>query len=112
MSGKQNLKKSNILKRLSIPSISEIKYKELLLNSIKDDNSDLLLKKNKSKENFTIHKRPNDIDAIDHPEFYKPCEAESAWNFKWKKVVHALQNAWKKKSDAKKLSRNKKIYSP
>ncbi len=63
-------------------------------------------------ENFTIHKRPNDIDAIDHPEFYKPCEAESAWNFKWKKVVHALQNAWKKKSDAKKLSRNKKIYSP
>ena len=56
MSGKQNLKKSNILKRLSIPSISEIKYKELLLNSIKDDdNSDLLLKKNKSKENFTFH---------------------------------------------------------
>ena len=45
MSGKQNLKKSNILKRLSIPSISEIKYKELLLNSIKDDNSDSLLKK-------------------------------------------------------------------
>ena len=36
MSGKQNLKKSNILKRLSKPSISEIKYKELLLNSIKD----------------------------------------------------------------------------
>ena len=55
MSGKQNLKKSNILKRLSIPSISEIKYKELLLNSLKDDNSDSLLKKNTSKENFKMH---------------------------------------------------------
>lgn len=63
-------------------------------------------------ESFIVHKRPNDIDAIDSPEFYKPCEAESAWNFKWEKVVNALQNAWKKKSDAKKLSRSKKIYRP
>ena len=36
MSGKLNLKKSNILKRLSIPSISEIKYKESLLNALKE----------------------------------------------------------------------------
>ena len=63
-------------------------------------------------ENFTIHKRPNDIDAIDKPEFYKPCKAENAWNFRWEELVRALQTAYKKQSDAKKLSKNKKIYKP
>ena len=36
MSAKLNLKKSNIIKRLKIPSISEIKYKDLLLNTLKE----------------------------------------------------------------------------
>ena len=36
MSAKLNLKKSNIIKRLKIPSISEMKYKDLLLNTLKE----------------------------------------------------------------------------
>ena len=36
MSSKLNLKKSNIIKRLKIPSISEMKYKDLLLNTLKE----------------------------------------------------------------------------
>ena len=63
-------------------------------------------------ENFTIHKRPNDIDAIDNPDFYKPCKAENAWNFRWEELVRALQNVHKKQTDAQKLSKNKKIYKP
>ena len=63
-------------------------------------------------ENFTIHKRPNDIDAIDNPEFYKPCKAENAWNFRWEELVRALQAAHKKQSEKIKLSKNKKIYKP
>ena len=45
MSGNIKLKKSNILKRLSIPSISEIKFKEALLKSLKEKEPDLTLKK-------------------------------------------------------------------
>ncbi|MBQ7068875.1 MAG: hypothetical protein IJM82_06890 [Synergistaceae bacterium] len=63
-------------------------------------------------ENFTIHKRPNDIDSIDSPEYNKPSKAENAWNFRWEELVRALQNAHKKQETAKKLSRNKMIYKP
>lgn len=62
---------------------------------------------------FTIHKRPHDIDAIDAPNYdkNKPCKAENAWNFKWEKLVKALENAYKKQEDLKKNSSHKKIYS-
>ena len=61
---------------------------------------------------FTIHKTPKDIDAIDKPGHDKPSKAENAWNFRWEELVSALQNAWKKQSDIKKLSSHKKIYKP
>ena len=48
MSGNLKLKKSNILKRLSIPSISEIKFKQDLLNTLKEKEPDLTLKKKES----------------------------------------------------------------
>ena len=48
MSGNLKLKKSNILKRLSIPSISEIKFKQALLNTLKEKEPDLTLKKKES----------------------------------------------------------------
>ena len=61
---------------------------------------------------FIIHKRPKDIDAIDKPGHDAPSKAENAWNFKWEELVSALQNAWKKQSEIKKLSAHKKIYRP
>ncbi len=61
---------------------------------------------------FTIHKKPNGIDAIDNPDFHKPCKAENAWNFRWEELVRALQNAHKKQEETQKLSKNKKIYKP
>lgn len=56
MSGKLDLKKTNILKRLSIPSISEIKYKELLLNSIKEKEPEISSTKTVIKEKILDHK--------------------------------------------------------
>ena len=61
---------------------------------------------------FTIHKKPKDIDAVDRPGHDAPCKAENAWNFRWKELVSALQTAWKKQNDSKKLSAHKKIYKP
>ena len=61
-------------------------------------------------ETFTVHGRPKDIDAVDKPGHDKPSKAESAWAFKWEKVVRALENAYKRQEDAKKKSRSKKIY--
>ena len=52
MSEKQNVKKLNIIKRLSIPSISEIKFKESLLNELKKDEPEIPLNKGKIKVNF------------------------------------------------------------
>ncbi|MBQ9418805.1 MAG: hypothetical protein IJU31_00345 [Synergistaceae bacterium] len=63
-------------------------------------------------EEFIIHKKPKDIDAVDQPGHDEPCKAENAWNFRWEELVSALQNAWKKQSDFKKLSSHKKIYKP
>jgi len=104
MSGKQNLKKSNILKRLSIPSISEIKYKELLLNSIKDDNSDLLLKKNKSKENFTIHNNLGDKEKnYYHQLELKIEELESSNKLKDEELIDINKQLEDEKNKVQKL---------
>ena len=51
MSAKLNLKKSKILKRLQIPSFSEITHKESLLNLLKEKEPDLPLKRSTTKEN-------------------------------------------------------------
>lgn len=63
-------------------------------------------------ENFTIHKKPKDIDAVDRPGHDAPSKAENAWLFKWGELVRALENAYRKQEDAKKSSRAKKIYKP
>ena len=61
---------------------------------------------------FLIHKKPKDINAIDKPDYDKPCKAENAWNFRWEELVSALQNAWKKQDGIQKKSSHKKIYKP
>ena len=59
---------------------------------------------------FTIHKRPKDIDAVDKPGHDAPSKAENAWNFRWEELVGALQAAWKKQAGIEKNSARKKIY--
>ncbi|MBR6900470.1 MAG: hypothetical protein IKN30_00210 [Synergistaceae bacterium] len=63
-------------------------------------------------EEFIIHKKPKDIEAIDKPGYNAPSKAEIAWNFRWEELVGALQNAWKKQADIEKRSAHKKIYKP
>ena len=63
-------------------------------------------------KNFTIHKKPKDIDAVDNPDHDKPSKAENAWNFRWEELVRALENAWQRQEDLKKNSAHKKIYKP
>lgn len=63
-------------------------------------------------ETFTVHKKPADIDAVDRPDYYEPSKAESAWNFRWKDVVSALENAYKREEEYRRANRSKKIYRP
>ena len=104
MSGKQNLKKSNILKRLSIPSISEIKYKESLLNSIKDDNSDLLLKKNTSKGSFKTHNNlENKGKNLHHQLELKIGELENSIKLKDEELIDINKKLEDEKNKVQKL---------
>ncbi len=59
---------------------------------------------------FTIHKRPKDIAAVDRADYSRPSKAETAWNFRWKDVVSALEGAYKRQAGQKKSSRSKQIY--
>lgn len=63
-------------------------------------------------ENFTIHKRPKDIDAVDKPDIDIPSKAEKAWAGQWNDLVRALENAWRKQKDIKRASDTRKIYRP
>ena len=63
-------------------------------------------------ETFTVHKRPMDIDAVDRPDYTKPSKAETAWKMRWKDVVRALENAYKKEGERRKANRSKQIYRP
>lgn len=63
-------------------------------------------------ENFTIHKRPKDINAVDEPDSLRPCKAENAWNFRWSEVVKALESAYTRQQKAKKEQSPKRIYKP
>lgn len=78
MSEKQNVKKLNIIKRLSIPSISEIKFKESLLNELKKDEPEIPLNKGKIKVNFRKH---NSMAQIDTQKYER----------KEKKSIHLLE---------------------
>lgn len=63
-------------------------------------------------ETFTIHKQPKDINAIEEGDIQAPSEAEIAWRNRWNDLVKALENAWKKQKNLKKIQSRKKIYAP
>ena len=63
-------------------------------------------------EEFTVHKKPKDIDAVDRADYDKPSMAENAWNFRWKEAVSALEGAYKRQAEKKKSDRSKQIYHP
>ena len=63
-------------------------------------------------ESFTIHKQPNDINAPEQRDINAPCKAELAWNTRWNDLVKALENAWKKQKNLKKIQSRKKLYAP
>ena len=55
-------------------------------------------------ESFTNAPEQRDINA--------PCKAELAWNTRWNDLVKALENAWKKQKNLKKIQSRKKLYAP
>ncbi|MBQ7155957.1 MAG: hypothetical protein IJR85_10460 [Synergistaceae bacterium] len=63
-------------------------------------------------ESFTVHKKPKDIGAVDRPDYSAPCKAETAWNMRWKDVVSALENAYRREAERKRADRSKQIYRP
>ena len=63
-------------------------------------------------QEFTVHKRPKDIDAMDRADYNQPSKAENAWAFRWKDVVSALEGAYRKQEERKKAERAKQIYRP
>jgi len=66
MSGKLSLKKTNIIKRLKIPAISEMKYKDSLLNSLKEKEPEPSSSKKNLKLSLLKH---NSVDySINQPK--------------------------------------------
>ena len=63
-------------------------------------------------EEFTVHKRPKNIDAVDQPDYNKPSKAETAWTLRWEDVVKALQGAYSRQEEIKRANRAKQIYRP
>ena len=63
-------------------------------------------------QEFTVHKRPKDIDAVDREDFSEPSKAENAWAFRWKDVVSALEGAYKRQEERQRAERHKQIYKP
>ena len=63
-------------------------------------------------QEFTVQKRPKDIDAVDREDFSEPSKAESAWAFRWKDVVSALEGAYRRQEERKRAERSKQIYRP
>ena len=61
-------------------------------------------------ENFTVHRRPLDIDA-DLKGLSDSCKAENAWKHDWKALVRALESAWRRQRDAKKQAERKQVYN-
>ena len=63
-------------------------------------------------EEFVVHKRPRNIDAVDEPGYGLPSKAENAWNFRWEEVVRALEGAYRRQEDARRANRQKQVYRP
>ena len=61
---------------------------------------------------FTVHKRPKDIDAVDRADYGQPSKAENAWAFRWKDVVTALEGAYRRQEELRRAESPKHIYKP
>ena len=99
MSSRLSLKKANIMKRLSIPSISEIKHRAQLLNSLKEEESILPLKKSITTENSIL------LETLSNKGSSKQISSKNKDSINLK--VEELENDNKKKDEE--LSELKKI---
>jgi chromosome segregation ATPase len=126
MSGNIKLKKSNILKRLSIPSLSEVKFKGALLNTLKEEEPDLTLNKaashkiimnnQKSFDTTGNHNKENKIEKDIHHLELKIEELENSNKIKEEELITINKQLKDEKIKVEKLSdiiakKDKKIDS-
>ena len=62
-------------------------------------------------DKFTLHRKPNDIEAVDKRDTNELCKAEIAWKNRWHEIVKALEGAWKRQKDLNKSKSRKGIYA-
>jgi chromosome segregation ATPase len=113
MSSRISLQKSNIIKRLSKPSISEIKYKEILLNTLREKENELNLKKKSTMETHIRHKSiESNMESSEekknkkyiHDLELKIEELENVRKLKDEELVNVNKNLEDEKNKAQKLS--------
>ena len=112
MSEKENVKKINIMKRLSIPSISEIKYKESLLNILRKESAEIPSHKEKIKVSFKKHNSMAHIDVLKKERYEKNNsywlelkieELEQALKLKDEEIMRVNNDLENEKNKLKKL---------
>ena len=113
MSSRISLQKSNIIKRLSKPSISEIKYKEILLNTLREKENEINLKKKSTMETHIRHKSiESNMESSEekknkkyiHDLELKIEELENVRKLKDEELVNVNKNLEDEKNKAQKLS--------
>ena len=113
MSSRISLQKSNIIKRLSKPSISEIKYKEILLNTLREKENEINLKKKSTMETHIRHKSiESNMESREekknkkyiHDLELKIEELENVRKLKDEELVNVNKNLEDEKNKAQKLS--------
>ena len=113
MSSKISLQKSNIIKRLSKPSISEIKYKEILLNTLREKENEINIKKKSTMETHIRHKSiESNMESSEekknkkyiHDLELKIEELENVRKLKDEELVNVNKNLEDEKNKAQKLS--------
>ena len=113
MSSRISLQKSNIIKRLSKPSISEIKYKEILLNTLREKENEINLKKKSTMETHIRHKSiESNLESSEekknkkyiHDLELKIEELENVRKLKDEELVNVNKNLEDEKNKAQKLS--------
>jgi len=113
MSSRIYLQKSNIIKRLSKPSISEIKYKEILLNTLREKENEINLKKKSTMETHIRHKSiESNMESSEEKKYKKYIhdlelkieELENVRKLKDEELVNVNKNLEDEKNKAQKLS--------
>ena len=113
MSSKISLQKSNIIKRLSKPSISEIKYKEILLNTLREKENEINIKKKSTMETHIRHKSiESNMESSEekknkkyiHDLELKIEELENVRKLKDEELVNVNKNLEDEKNKVQKLS--------